>query len=778
MKRITPEEMKRQIEEYQEKKARRTRLEAEFLGNRRIPVVIVIILVINTLMLVIMEVSGGSRQLPVLYRFGGQVNRAVLAGQYWRLFTPMFLHIGFMHFLFNSLALIYFGRIVELMYGRARFLAIYLISGYFGNILFLAFGSPNVISAGASGAIFGVIGAHIPLNRQLRQSRMFTSLRHAVAGIGYVVWIFFWSMGPMVNVLAHLGGILSGIVLGFVLSRELPSLERSEEPETPLFRESQPGWGIRVAGIAGVIAVLTVTGFLMAAKKSPSYGSLMEFNGGQLFYTSSVTKDETVRLGEYLVEADLFDGKPKTAQIDKSGDTYKFRVIAMEGAERNPFFMVAFQQIGANLSENVFDGAPVEIHICDNDFKTVKVLKPSSGDDAQGLVVTLLEAAVNSEPGNARAHFNLANAYGTQGRYDKAIAEYRETIRIKPDFAEAYANLAAAYDQKGMFDRAIAEYRRALQYDPDSAWVLNNLAWDYVVTDTNLDEAVSLAEKSIQLRPDSTATLHTLGNAYWKTGRNQPALDTFQKLLEIEQGSSSVWHIISDIARSRIEPGIFLDFCSDVETIAPKLELQLVIGDFYQSRGDVTKAQKAFEEARKEYTSLGFPEESNWSIIGPFDNPDGKGLGVAYPPEELIDLSASYPGKVGHVTWRKAEDGRMDGKLNFTQLPEPHGWVVAYALIEVMSPEEREVQLRLGSDDGVKVWLNGEVVWTKEILRGLDLDDDIVSVKLRPEANRLLLKVAQGTGEWELIFRITDETGEPFRDLQYPSHHTRSPERP
>jgi len=378
MNRITPEEMKRQIEEYDEKKARKTRLEAEFLGNRRIPVVIVIILVINTFMLVIMEASGGSTRLPVLYRFGGQVNRAVLAGEYWRLFTPMFLHIGFMHFLFNSLALIYLGRIVELMYGRARFLAIYLISGYFGNILFLAFGSPNVISAGASGAIFGVIGAHIPLNRQLRQSRLFTSLRHAAAGIGYVVWIFFWSIGPRVNVLAHLGGILVGIVLGFVLSRELPSLERSEEPETPLLQEDQPGWGIRVAAIAGVMAVLTVTGFLIASKISPSYGNLMEFNGGQLFYTSSVTKDETIRLGEYLVEADLFDGKPKTAQIDKSGDTYKFRIIAMEGAEKNPLFMVAFQQVGANLSENVFDGAPVEIHVCDNNFKTVKVLKTAS----------------------------------------------------------------------------------------------------------------------------------------------------------------------------------------------------------------------------------------------------------------------------------------------------------------------------------------------------------------------------------------------------------------
>ncbi len=378
MSRITPEEMRRQIEEYQEKRAKRIRLEAEFLGNRRIPVVIVIILVINTLMLVIMEASGGSTRLPVLYRLGAQVNRAVLAGQYWRLFTPMFLHIGFMHFLFNSLALIYLGRIVELMYGRARFLAIYLISGYFGNILFLAFGSPNVISAGASGAIFGVIGAHIPLNRQLRKSFMFARLRHAAAGIGYVIWIFFWSIGPRVNVLAHLGGVLAGIALGFVFSRKFPGLERAEEPEMPLFQENQPGWGIRVAGIAGVMAVLTVTGFLVASKTFPSYGSLMEFNGGQLFYTSSVTKDETIRLGEYLVEADLFDGKPKTAQIDKSGDTYKFRIVARRGAERNPLFMFRFQQIGANLSENVFGGAPVEVHICDNNFRTVRVLKPSS----------------------------------------------------------------------------------------------------------------------------------------------------------------------------------------------------------------------------------------------------------------------------------------------------------------------------------------------------------------------------------------------------------------
>ena len=162
-----------------------------------------------------------------------------------------------------------------------------------------------------------------------------------------------------------------------------------------------------------------------------------------------------------------------------------------------------------------------------------------------------------------------------------------------------------------------------------------------------------------------------------------------------------------------------------------------------------------------------FPQESDWFIIGPFDNTDNKGLTVAYPPENEINLSATYQGKTGEVKWQKVQDGFINGQLDFTRIFTPNEWVVAYALIDLISPDDRKVQLRIGSDDGVKVWLNGQVVWTNQVPRSLNLDQDIVTVELKKGTNRLLFKVDQGMVDWGLVVRITDEKGQPFKDLQY-----------
>jgi hypothetical protein len=119
------------------------------------------------------------------------------------------------------------------------------------------------------------------------------------------------------------------------------------------------------------------------------------------------------------------------------------------------------------------------------------------------------------------------------------------------------------------------------------------------------------------------------------------------------------------------------------------------------------------------------------------------------------------------VKWQKADDGQMNGRLDFTKMFTPTEWVLAYALIDVFSPDDREAQLRIGSDDGIKVWLNGQVVWTNQVSRGLRLDEDVVSIELRKGTNRLLFKVDQGVVAWELAVRITDTNGQQFSDMRF-----------
>lgn len=101
-----------------------------------------------------------------LLLFGAKVNELIAHGQYWRLLTAMFLHIGIMHLFFNSYALYIYGPVVERLYGKVKFTIVYLLSGLLGSLASYAF-SPNP-AAGASGAIFGLMGSLLYFRQRRR----------------------------------------------------------------------------------------------------------------------------------------------------------------------------------------------------------------------------------------------------------------------------------------------------------------------------------------------------------------------------------------------------------------------------------------------------------------------------------------------------------------------------------------------------------------------------------------------------------------------------------
>src|SRR4051812_10213757 len=95
--------------------------------HRRIPATtfVWVLTAINILVWITMELVGSSSDSNTLVAFGAKVNRLIAKGEYWRLVTPMFLHIGLQHLVFNTIALLSLGRLAEIIYGHARFLAIY-----------------------------------------------------------------------------------------------------------------------------------------------------------------------------------------------------------------------------------------------------------------------------------------------------------------------------------------------------------------------------------------------------------------------------------------------------------------------------------------------------------------------------------------------------------------------------------------------------------------------------------------------------------------------------
>ncbi len=147
-----------------------------------------------------------------------------------------------------------------------------------------------------------------------------------------------------------------------------------------------------------------------------------------------------------------------------------------------------------------------------------------------------------------------------------------------------------------------------------------------------------------------------------------------------------------------------------------------------------------------------------WKVIGPFPNPEMKDLDTPYPPEKEWDMSASYEGINGQAaSWRKASS--PSGKMSVTHMFDPYDNCVVYGAAIVNSPEGGDTTLLLGSDDGVKVWLNGEVVWRHQIRRGIQIDDDAVDVKLKKGENKLLIKISQGPGDMGWAVRFRDPEG-------------------
>ncbi len=151
-------------------------------------------------------------------QLGSQYNPYVALGEYWRLITAMFIHYGLAHVFFNAWALYTIGRDVEAFYGTPRFLIIYFLSGLFGNVVFYLSGSMSP-SGGASGAIFGLVGAEIAFfirNRQLFGS--FSRQRLVNLAVLVAINLVFGFTVAGINNYAHLGGLISGILLSLALA--------------------------------------------------------------------------------------------------------------------------------------------------------------------------------------------------------------------------------------------------------------------------------------------------------------------------------------------------------------------------------------------------------------------------------------------------------------------------------------------------------------------------------------------------------------------------------
>lgn len=164
---------------------------------------------------------------------------------------------------------------------------------------------------------------------------------------------------------------------------------------------------------------------------------------------------------------------------------------------------------------------------------------------------------------------------------------------------------------------------------------------------------------------------------------------------------------------------------------------------------------------------------TKWKLVGPFDNTGNAGFAREYPPEQQLDWTAEYEGKTGRVKWVEYETKSDYGLVDFNQPLGSLKEVAGYAVAEFWSDTARTAEIRLGSKNGWKVWVNGTFLFGRdEYHTAAEIDQFRLPVSLQAGRNTLLVKCTQNaqtedwTQEWEFQLRVTDAQGTPLRSSQ------------
>jgi hypothetical protein len=300
-----------------------------------------------------------------------------------------------------------------------------------------------------------------------------------------------------------------------------------------------------------------------------------------------------------------------------------------------------------------------------------------------------------------------------------------------------------------------------------------------------LDGAEPLAANWIRAAIDSVA------EGALAKGQKLPGAELEKFVLDVKHDARArrlafEWLVKSDeTATARLTPGMLNDPSVELRRDAVAVQIAKANKLFETNQAEAkVEYRKALDAARDEdqitaiVKRLGELKESvdlqvhfgliaHWKLVGPFDNGGNKGFAEVYPPEKGVDLTASYQGKDGPIKWEDAATGDKYGILDLNKVPsQKHKGAVSYAWHEFTCDQGRPVELRLGTPNAWKVWLNGKLLFGREEYhRGMALDQYHVTGMLQSGKNQILVKLCQNeqTEDWaqrfQLQLRVCDATG-------------------
>ncbi len=382
----------------------------------------------------------------IALHFGANFGPRTLSGDWWRLVTYMFLHGSLMHIFFNMWCLWDLGRLCESLYGRWTFAAIYLITGVAAGLASVAW-NPDVPSVGASGAIFGLAGALIASfylgEFSLPRAAISGTLRSLLIFAGFN--LFFGQVVGGIDNAAHIGGLVSGLILGAAIARLAPL-----------------GAPARRAGVIGMVALgVLFCGF-----------GVRQWRGGPMrIRTFQDSKGDSVTRLQAIVRQ-----QPNLAPAHFAlAQAYYTR-------QQFPEAEAEFKR-GLELDSKNF-GARFDLGMT--------YLAEKRSDDAKVSFTQMLA----QDPNSGDAHYGLGLVSNEQGNPQAAIEEFKKAAASGTEISGTYYEMGNSYAQLKMYDDAIAAYLKEKEKDGDDPDVESALADAY--------QAKGLTQQSQQAKDRAT----------------------------------------------------------------------------------------------------------------------------------------------------------------------------------------------------------------------------------------------------------------------------------
>lgn len=396
---------------------------------------------INILVFVAMLIGHVSAWWPTseqLIRWGADSGQSViLAHQWWRIVASAFVHIGAVHLVMNMWALWVLGTLAEAVLGTYLFLGVYFACAIAGSLATL-YWNPFAISAGASGAIMGILGAmlsvlkfaHLPLPKEVLRSTTRSLVQGAVLTLA--IGIF-----PRIDNASHVGGLVCGLFTGLILSWTRRAGYRLQRP-------------LRQICLLVPFAAMVPLAFAMQKHSEP-----------WAHYQ---------RAAEAL-NARRYDQAEKEARAALKG--LPDRTDVLEILSETLFQEGHDAEAGKYLRQLIAENPANEFAV--NRLAAIELKE----DDAIG-ARDLLMKTLPSQQRNAYGEVYLGRALQALNQDDAAIAHYRKALQINPNLYEGELALASLYEKHDQPKNAIVLYQKALQISPDNLEALRGLARAYL----------------------------------------------------------------------------------------------------------------------------------------------------------------------------------------------------------------------------------------------------------------------------------------------------------